>query len=29
MKKVFIVISIIIAIVITGFIVYNLKDKFI
>ena len=29
MKKVFIVISIIIAIVITGFIVYNLKDRFI
>ena len=29
MKKVFIVISIIIAIVITGYIVYNLKDKFI
>ena len=29
MKKVFIVISIIIAIVITGFIVYNLKDKII
>ena len=29
MKKVFIVISIIIAIVLTGFIVFNLKDKFI
>ena len=29
MKKIFIVISIIIAIVITGFILYNLKDKFI